>query len=688
MATETYIDSLQGKPLLAKRARYTQNGTDIDTALAGKQDNLGINSSTGDADKFLNQQGDWLAVQGIPGATGATGPQGASGEMGPTGPTGPQGETGPTGPIGPTGPTGLTGPTGPTGPQGATGETGPTGPTGPVNVTDNNPTLDWGTTSKVGTVGSVDLRVTMPANPEAIEEIGTAPVDLDTLTASDGRVHYYFWSNGNRINVSNKPSDAVYTVQVIMVGAGSAGTYVMQIAYRRGTTDIYVRRRSDGSTSWSAWSNLRDASWINSGTFDAARIPTSLPNVTVGNATKSSKSDSLYTKYPSSTNFDDFVPERDEVVQYSINGTYTNGPSGADSSGYWGILQVFWRNRCPYQLFFNSPNMWVRYSTTQTSGSWTNWNAWTLVNSDASSITSGTFDAARIPTLWPDKMPLGRADYAASTTGYKNVALIKPPSVNNGDSLVSFDVYEFNANGTISYRGFINIGCRRDGSTYLYKAQYFGYQLDNCSLVVRYSGNTHNTLVYVGKTNSAYCSVVVVPKRGGNYDGTFDYSNITLYNDLSTEDISSYHDVTIANTYIPSSAGNLAVANGQVGSTITPVYVKSDGTVAACSTSDMSVGSALVAHNYSADGTIASALALKMNTDGIASYNSISTNWTLPNNIKGTPYFAVVFNSSSGSKTVTYKSPTNNSDTATIASLSVGLFVAVGTVGAWVRINT
>ena len=36
MATETYIDSLQGKPLLAKRAQYTQNGTNIDTALAGK----------------------------------------------------------------------------------------------------------------------------------------------------------------------------------------------------------------------------------------------------------------------------------------------------------------------------------------------------------------------------------------------------------------------------------------------------------------------------------------------------------------------------------------------------------------------------------------------------------------------------------------------------------------------------
>lgn len=33
------------------------------------------------------------------------------------------------------------------------------------SVTDNNPTLAWGATSKVGSVGSTDLRVTMPSNP-------------------------------------------------------------------------------------------------------------------------------------------------------------------------------------------------------------------------------------------------------------------------------------------------------------------------------------------------------------------------------------------------------------------------------------------------------------------------------------------------------------------------------------------
>lgn len=128
---------------------------------------------------------------------------------------------------------------------------------------------------------------------------------------------------------------------------------------------------------------------------------------------KSSASDSLDTKYTDLTNFDDFVPSVGKVVQYSINGSYTNGPSGAASSGYWGILQVFWRNACPYQMFFNSINMWIRYTTTQTGDRWTNWNSWTLVNSDASSITSGTFDPARIPAGF---VKHGSSQVGSSTT--------------------------------------------------------------------------------------------------------------------------------------------------------------------------------------------------------------------------------------------------------------------------------
>lgn len=48
-----------------------------------------------------------------------------------------------------------------------------------TSVSDNNPTLSWGTKSKVGTVGSTDLHVTMPANPDTWRPV------VDNLTSSD-----------------------------------------------------------------------------------------------------------------------------------------------------------------------------------------------------------------------------------------------------------------------------------------------------------------------------------------------------------------------------------------------------------------------------------------------------------------------------------------------------------------------
>ena len=60
------------------------------------------------------------------------------------------------------------------------------------SVTDNNPTLSWGATSKVGKVGSTDLRVTMPANPAqnlpasviTSGQFGTSRIADDAITAA------------------------------------------------------------------------------------------------------------------------------------------------------------------------------------------------------------------------------------------------------------------------------------------------------------------------------------------------------------------------------------------------------------------------------------------------------------------------------------------------------------------------
>lgn len=55
-----------------------------------------------------------------------------------------------------------------------------------------------------------------------------------------------------------------------------------------GVQNIYIRKSYGGSSTnliWRAWQSERDASWINSGVFNATQIPVSLPNVTAGSAT-------------------------------------------------------------------------------------------------------------------------------------------------------------------------------------------------------------------------------------------------------------------------------------------------------------------------------------------------------------------------------------------------------------------
>lgn len=59
----------------------------------------------------------------------------------------------------------------------------------PVSVTDSDPTLSWGTRSKVGSVAGTDLHVTMPGNPApAVVDNLTSTSTTDALSANQGRV--------------------------------------------------------------------------------------------------------------------------------------------------------------------------------------------------------------------------------------------------------------------------------------------------------------------------------------------------------------------------------------------------------------------------------------------------------------------------------------------------------------------
>ena len=60
-----------------------------------------------------------------------------------------------------------------------------------VEVTDGDPTLAWGTRSKVGTVQGTDLHVTMPANPDTwrpVQDNLNSQSTTDALSANQGKV--------------------------------------------------------------------------------------------------------------------------------------------------------------------------------------------------------------------------------------------------------------------------------------------------------------------------------------------------------------------------------------------------------------------------------------------------------------------------------------------------------------------
>lgn len=121
----------------------------IPASLEAGQDSVAI--------KFEAEKKSDLRIIGLrflyQGVSGPTGPQGATGPVGPQGATGATGSTGATGNVGPQGNNGVQGPQGAIGPQGATGATGATGAVGPQGAT--GPIGPQGFIGQVGPQGPV-----------------------------------------------------------------------------------------------------------------------------------------------------------------------------------------------------------------------------------------------------------------------------------------------------------------------------------------------------------------------------------------------------------------------------------------------------------------------------------------------------------------------------------------------------
>lgn len=201
------------------------------------------------------------------------------------------------------------------------------------SVTDNNPTLGWGATSKVGTVGSTDLRVTMPSNPASASQRKFFSIYANSTKIIKLFRVYKFTAGssiGTTVELIGRAGGTAVRV-VINIKASITADYIQFYDYAGDTSHyftLYVAQDPDNSSKNLVYAsinlygalylnasdasagdsdidfsvfgdvmsgrisgdaaitlrNMQDASWINSGTFDAARIPTSLPNVSVGSA--------------------------------------------------------------------------------------------------------------------------------------------------------------------------------------------------------------------------------------------------------------------------------------------------------------------------------------------------------------------------------------------------------------------
>lgn len=238
------------------------------------------------------------------------------------------------------------------------------------------------------------------SNDVVVEEIGSSPIDIDTLTASDGHVHFYYWGLSNASNVSNRPTDHSYTLKVLP-GAGNPGSYVTQIAYRRGAVDVYIRRRSEGSTPWGGWVKLANTSEVD-GKADKVSGATNGNLAALdsnGNLTDSGKNASDFATSAQGSKADSAIqgvkvnnttltPDANNVVTVPIATTSADGAmSAADKTKLNGIAEgaeanvqsdwneadsssdAFIKNKPLYSLYSSSASYKVIASVTNTTTS-------------------------------------------------------------------------------------------------------------------------------------------------------------------------------------------------------------------------------------------------------------------------------------------------------------------------------
>lgn len=316
--------------------------------------------------------------------------------------------------------------------------------------------------------------------------------------------------------------------------------------------------------------NTKDASWISSGTFQAAQIPTSLPAVTAGYANQVNVSEPLtgnaYLAVVSTNTVGNkviYTAKNISAWQDDNNGAIMiiglNG--GEKSVARSGHLRI---GNGAYVGYLKVDNLTASRQIQMPDA------AGTLALQDGSYSSMSVGSAQTLPR--------GFAGFTDTTTGYKKIAELDVPSSNN-DVIAVFDVYETEAGmNSNSRRCTLTLCIRNNSGTYSYSA-YMTVErtLVHTTLSIRYDTSTGKILLFAHKSDSTYCGLYIILTGSGGWRGDNFNDKVTLFNNPNTESVSGYPEVSITTIRRVS-----APTNG-IGSSTKPVYADSTGELKPCS---------------------------------------------------------------------------------------------------------
>jgi hypothetical protein len=459
----------------------------------------------------------------------------------------------------------------------------------------------------------------MPANPAAYKltfyniDSSLTSLDLNSLTTQG--FYYCAGFTSSSVTLTNIPSEMNnYTKswRLEVINQRSRVEQVLINASDNGVNEIIVmsiwKRHRFSNGNWTPWVNMRDASWINSGTFDAERIPTITPSMVESNSYYPIATTGLNAYIASDQSSYDLidmviakVTKGNSAANSMITLSVVQGDNygGIENQGIY-IIQASYRGRAVLTVtkvragsgfegiyyYTDDTYMYVVYRRAHYSGCITV----RLIGKPAGAESVADMIAPSGVTLTEAtyrELAVADGVYPSMTAGRAAVSLNN--STGSGETFFKIGTLSKDTSGVDTECSLIvsapdNIGTQVPAVYVVTACNRFS------SKVVRYSrisGDVHSNLglaAVFGYILNSDGSIDLVLKRP-SYGGRVDIQLISSVNfTVNTSQGVSGTNFVAGDRYDMITVKNASGTSGiPVGSTTKPIYVKPDGTVENCS---------------------------------------------------------------------------------------------------------